>query len=109
MFGWAIELPVLRIGYNSATDYDRLFHAKGTWIAELQFNLQSVGEFLFGRGGRTTAPIETNTVKQKNKQAAPQNSDITLPASSQTQAPLTATGVRYEKVDAGATQTQGGK
>ena len=109
MFGWAIELPVLRIGYNSATDYDRLFHAKGTWIAELQFNLQSVGEFLFGRGGRTTAPIETNTVKQKNKQAAPQNSGITLPTSLQTQAPLTATGVRYEKVDAGATQTQGGR
>ena len=112
MFGWAIELPVLRIGYKSATDYDRLFHAKGTWIAELQFNLQSIGEFLFGRGGRVTAPIETNTTKAKNKKEEPKGSTIQLPtASSQASAPLTATGIRYEKADGAANggNSEGGK
>ena len=98
MIGWAIELPVLRIGYNSAYEYDRMFHARGTWIAELHFNLESVGDMMFAKNGRRAAPLETNQIKRKN--TPPKPGSDTMPLTGSSEAPsktITAKGVRYEK------------
>ena len=97
MFGWALDAPILRIGYNSASDYDHLFHARGTWIAELHFNLQSVHDMLFAKNGRQAAPLETTQIKRKN---TPDKGSSTMPLNGNSAEPtktLTATGVRYEK------------
>ena len=100
MFGWAVEVPVLRVGYNSSYEYDRLFHAKGTWILEFHFNLGMIDDKMFAKGGRQEAPLETKQVKKKN---TPNNSAETIPLtgnSSASEPPvktITAKGVRYEK------------
>ena len=100
MFGWAVEVPVLRVGYNSSYEYDRLFHAKGTWILEFHFNLGMIDDKMFAKGGRQEAPLETKQVKKKN---TPNNSAETIPLtgnSGASDAPvktITAKGVRYEK------------
>lgn len=106
MFGWAVEIPILRVGYNSAYEYDHLFHAKGTWIAELHFNLESVGEMMFAKNGRQAMPLETIQKKRKNTPDK-KNSTIELtPSANEAPKTITATGVRYEK---SGTSTQGGK
>ena len=101
MFGWAVEIPIIRIGYNSAYEYDRLFHAKGTFIAELHFNLGSIEKMMFAKSGRQAAPLETNQIKKKN---TPNKSAETIPlttnnasASDASTKTITAKGVRYEK------------
>jgi hypothetical protein len=110
MFGWALELPILRIGYNSSYEYDHLFHAKGTWILEFHFNLGAIDNMLFAKGGRQAAPLETQQVKKKN---TPNKSAETVPLTGDTgasEAPtktITAKGVRYEKA-APANDSQGG-
>ena len=101
MFGWAVEFPLLRVGYNSSYEYDHLFHAKGTWILEFHFNLASLDDKLFARGARKDFPLETNQVKKKN---TPNKSAETIPlttsnagASETPTKTITAKGVRYEK------------
>lgn len=98
LWGWAIELPVLRVGYNSAFDYEHLFHVKGTWTVEFQFNMHSLDNLLFGRGGAESAPIETNTINAKNRKLEPA---AAAPASTNGGVKtLEATGVRYQAAPA---------
>ena len=104
MFGWAIELPILRVGYNSAYEYDHLFHAKGTWLVEIHFNLTSIGDMMLAKSGRKAIELETTQIKKKN---TPNKSAETIPltqgqsgASETPTKTLTAKGVRYEKKSA---------
>ena len=112
MFGWAIELPVLRIGYNSSYEYDRLFRARGTFIAELQINLASIENMLFAKKARQAFPLETNQVKRKNTPNKPAETIPLTPnnagASDAPTKTITAKGIRYEKADQ-TTEPQGGK
>jgi len=107
MFGWALELPVVRVGYNAAYEYDHLFQAKGTWFVEFQFNLQSVGDMMFARTGRQNFPLETTQKKRKN---TPDKASTTIPLTGNSNASdgptktITAKGIRYEN-----SATQGGK
>ena len=110
MLGWAIELPILRIGYNAASEYDHLFHAKGTWIVEFHFNLESLNDMLFAKNGRQPVDLVTKQVKRKN---TPEKPAETIPltgaasdASGSSSKTITAKGIRYEK---SGQSTQGGK
>ena len=100
MFGWAFEMPLLRVGYNSAYEYDHLFHAKGTWFVELQFNMGSFGDAWFAKNGRKSTPLQTREIKRKN---TPDKKSEIIPLDSQNSqgadAPktITAKGIRYEK------------
>ena len=109
MFGWAFEMPLVRIGYNSAYEYDHLFHAKGTWFVELQFNMGTFGDSRFAKNGRKSTPLQTREIKRKN---TPDKKTELIPLDSQNSqganAPktITAKGVRYENA---GSDTQGGK
>lgn len=110
MLGWAIELPILRIGYNAASEYDHLFHAKGTWIVEFHFNLESLDGLLFAKNGRQPVELETRQVKRKN---TPEKPAETIPltgaaegSSGTASKTITAKGIRYEK---SGQSTQGDK
>lgn len=106
LWGGAIEFPFIRFGYNSAYEYDNLFHAKGTFIVEIQFNLGSVDGFLFARGGTRSAPLETSKVEKKNKELPDSGDGLIhldkMDSSTGTKSKtIDAKGVRYEKVDGG--------
>ena len=97
MFGWAVDLAILRIGYHAANEYDHLFHARGTWIAEIHFNIESLNDMLFAKKGRQAAPLETQQVKRKN---TPDKGSSTMPLTAPAGEPtktITAKGIRYEK------------
>ena len=100
MFGWAFEMPLVRVGYNSAYEYDHLFHAKGTWFVELQFNMGSFGDALFAKNGRKSTPLQTQEIKRKN---TPEKKSELIPLDSQNSQganaskTITAKGIRYEK------------
>ena len=97
MFGWAVELPLVRVGYNSAYEYDHLFRAKGTWFVQFQFNLQNVGDMMFARNGRQATELVTTQKKKKN---TPDKKDSTIqlnPSAGDAPKTITAKGIRYEK------------
>lgn len=111
LWGGAIDFIVLRLGYNSAFDYDNMFGAKGTFIAEIHVNLGAIGGSRFGRGASKAAPMETS---QKNadlrrfmKAYAEQQKAPTVDA--QGNKVIQAKGIRYEKVGTpGTTSNEGG-
>ena len=110
MLGWAVEMPILRVGYNAANEYDHLFHAKGTWILEFHFNLESLNDMLFAKNGRQPVDLVTKQVKRKN---TPEKPAETIPltgaaegSSGTASKTITAKGIRYEK---SGQSTQGGK
>lgn len=107
MFGWAVELPVIRVGYNAAKEYDRLFHAKGTWILEFHFNIESLGDLMFAKNGRQAMELDTKQIKKKN---TPNKTESTIPLGTSGDAPktITAKGIRYEKSNQEPSK-QGGK
>ena len=96
LWGGAIDLLFVRFAYNAAYDYDNFFGAKGTFLAEIKFNLATVDGWLFGRRAPRSAPMETDIIKQKDNGAT--KSEIT-PLNSGSGAPKTieAKGIRYEK------------
>ncbi|MCQ2101744.1 MAG: hypothetical protein MJY98_00770 [Fibrobacter sp.] len=95
LWGGAIDLLFVRLAYNSAYDYDNFFGAKGTFIAELKFSLAALDGFLFGRGAAKTAPLETEILKEKNKQ--PSSLDGTMSPNPNGAKSIEATGIRFEK------------
>ena len=100
MFGWAVDLAILRIGYNAANEYDHLFHARGTWIAEIHFNIESLNDMLFAKKGRHAVPLETKQIKKKNTPDKPAETIPLTGKAGESEAPvktITAKGVRYEK------------
>ena len=103
MFGWAVEFPVLRVGYNAANEYDHLFHARGTWILEFHFNIESLGDMMFAKRGRQPATLVTDQIKRKN---TPEKGPETIPLTpaSEPSKTITAKGIRYEKA-----ASEGGK
>ncbi|WP_407457624.1 hypothetical protein [Fibrobacter sp.] len=96
LWGGAIDLLFVRFAYNAAYDYDNFFGAKGTFIAEIKFNLATVDGWLFNRGAARSAPLETDIIKQQSKGA--QKSEITpLNSDSGTPKTIEAKGIRYER------------
>ena len=97
LIGGAIDLLFVRLAYNAAYDYDNFFGAKGTFIAEIKFNLATLDGKLFNRGAAKSAPMETNFIKQMDKMQ--KHGEIT-PLNSRSGEPKTieAKGIRYEKV-----------
>ena len=112
LWGGAIDFFVLRLAYNSAFDYDNMFRAKGTLIAEIHFNLGSIDGQFFGRGAPKPAPMETTKsqfdLKKFMKKRIEQNQGI-IKTDSQGNKVIEAKGIRYEKSDAGSTSAEGGK
>lgn len=98
LWGGAIDLLFVRLAYNSSYEYEHLFHAKGTFIAEIKFDLAMVDGFLFNRGAARPAPMEASVFSRKNKDTNPEFKGKTLEAS----------GIRYEKTGAPAA-SEGGK
>ena len=112
LWGGAIDFLFIRLGYNSAFDYENMFHAKGTFIAEIKFQIGSVERKFFGRGATKAAPMETTQsqfdIKKFMKNRAEQNqSQPTI--DSDGHKVLHAKGIRYENADASeSTSSEGG-
>ena len=112
LWGGAIDFLFIRLGYNSAFDYDNMFRAKGTLIAEIKFQIGSVERNFFGRGAAKAAPMETTQsrfdLKKFMKDRAEQNQgQPTIDA--QGNKVIHAKGIRYEKADAvETTSSEGG-
>ena len=112
LWGGAIDFLFIRLGYNSAFDYENMFHAKGTFIAEIKFQIGSVERKFFGRGATKAAPMETTQsqfdLKKFMKNRAKQNqSQPTI--DSDGHKVLHAKGIRYENADASeSTSSEGG-
>lgn len=100
LWGGAVDLLFVRLAYNSSYEYDRLYHAKGTFIAEFKFSLATIDGMLFNRGAPQSAPMETMKVNKKNKTSDGKNSDLNRNSGTKT---LEAKGIRHEN-----TATQGG-
>lgn len=111
LWGGAITLPFFRFAYNSAFDYDNMFHAKGTFIVEFQFNIGSLDGQFFGRGATKPAPMETTRrqfdLKKFMKTQAERNSQNLPTVDSNGNKVIHAKGIRYEKSDATG-NTEGG-
>lgn len=98
LWGGAIDLLFVRIAYNSAYEYEHLFNAKGTVIAELKFSLGTLDGALFGRGAPQSAPMETLRLEKKNKDTPPEGKGLMEKGTDKV---LEAKGVRYEKDNGG--------
>ena len=70
LWGGAIDILFIRLGYNSVFDYENMFHAKGTLIAEIKFQIGAADGKFFGRGAAKPAPMETtqNSYWRKQKE-----------------------------------------
>ena len=113
LWGGAIDILILRLAYNSAFDYDNMFGAKGTFIAEIHLNLGSIGGKFFGRGAAKAAPMETTDrridLKKSLKVLSEQHNLGGTKVDAQGNKVIEAKGIRYEKVGAPeTTSTEGG-
>ena len=110
LWGGAIDLLFLRLGYNSAFDYENMFHAKGTLIAEIKFNIGAADGKFFGRGATKAAPMETTKsqfdLKKFLKTQTEQNTGKTI-FDAQGNKVIQAKGIRYENI--GSSNNEGGK
>ena len=113
LWGGAIDLVVLRLGYNSAFDYDNMFGAKGTLFAEIHLNLGSIDGKFFGRGAAKPAFMET--VQKSRDPNKGLKTDLewrnqgTPTVDAQGNKVIHAKGIRYEKVGTpGTTSNEGG-
>lgn len=93
LWGGAIDLLFVRMAYNSSYEYERLFHAKGTFILEFKFDMATIDGFLFSRGAAKSAPMETVKFDASKKKNFPQK----LENGGAEKQPLSAKGIRYEK------------
>ena len=90
-----------------AFDYDNMFGAKGTFIAEIHLDLGSIGGKFFGRGAAKATYMETSQRKvdlHKFMKAYSEQQKLNTTVDAQGNKVIEAKGIRYEKVDA----TQGG-
>ena len=113
LWGGAIDILILRLAYNSAFDYDNMFGAKGTFIAEIHLNLGSIGGKFFGRGAAKAAPMETTDrridLKKSLKALSEQHNLGGTKVDAQGNKVIEAKGIRYEKVGSPeTTSTEGG-
>ena len=113
LWGGAIDILILRLAYNSAFDYDNMFGAKGTFIAEIHVDVGSIGGKFFGRGAAKPATMETVQKTRDPNKGLRTDSEIrnlgTSTVDAQGNKVIHAKGIRYEKVGApDATSTQGG-
>ena len=108
LWGGAIDIFILRLAYNSAFDYDNMFGAKGTFIAEIHIDLGSFDGKFFGRGASKAAPMETSNKRydlQKFMKMHAEQQKLGAPTvDAQGNKVIEAKGIRYEKVDGSATQ-----
>lgn len=107
LFGGAIDILFLRIGYNSATDYDNLFHAKGTVTVDIKFSMSAVDGFFFGRKAAKPAPMETVTQNLNLRNLTTDHRKINGGISESAPKTIEAKGIRYE--NSGDTSSNGGK
>ena len=111
LWGGAIDLLFLRLGYNSSFDYENMFHAKGTLVAEIKFHIGATDGKFFGRGAAKPTPMETTKsrfdLKKFMKSRAEQDSE-TPTIDAQGHKVIHAKGIRYEKVGAPETTSNEG-
>jgi len=103
LWGGAVDFLFVRIAYNSAYEYEHLFNAKGTVIAELKFSLGTVDGYLFGRGAPQSAPMETLRLERKNKDTPPEGDGLMETGTKV----IEAKGLRYDKPDSGSSSKGG--
>lgn len=113
LWGGAIDFFILRLAYNSAFDYDNMFRAKGTFIAEFHIDLGAFEGKFFGRGAAKAAPMETSNknfdLNKFMKVRAEQQNLGSTKVDAQGNKVIEAKGIRYEKIDAGSTSNEGGR
>ena len=99
LWGGAVDLLFLRLAYNSSYEYEHLYRAKGTFIAEFKFSLATIDDFLFARGAPKSAPMETMKLEKKNKDNWKKDDGKIHLDQATGSAPKTldATGIRFEK------------
>lgn len=97
LFGGALDLLFLRIGYNSATDYDNLFHAKGTVTVDIKFSMSAIDGFFFGRRAAQPAPMETVSRNLNLRNLTTDHKVIKGGISESEGKTIEAKGIRYEK------------
>jgi len=111
LWGGSIDLLFLRFGYNSAFDYENMFHAKGTFIAEIKFQIGSMERQFYGRGAAKAAPMETTQsqfdLKKFMKNRAEQNQGQPS-IDTEGRKVIHAKGIRYEKAAPSETTTSEG-
>ena len=113
LWGGAIDIFILRLAYNSAFDYDNMFGAKGTLIAEIHIDLGAFGGKFFGRGAPKAAPMVTSSktvdLQKLMRARAEQQNMVTPTVDAHGNKVIEAKGIRYEKVGTPeATSTEGG-
>ena len=113
LWGGAIDLFFIRLGYNTVFDYENMFHASGTFIAEVKVNLGSIGGRFFGRGAAQAAPMETTDrridLKKSLKALSEQHNLGSTKVDAQGNKVIEAKGIRYEKTgSSGTTSNEGG-
>jgi hypothetical protein len=59
--GGSLEMPFLRLAYNSPQDYRNFFGAKGFFAVELRLSLNNADDQIFGLGGTQNAPMEKSS------------------------------------------------
>lgn len=97
LWGGAIDVLFLRIAYNSSYEYERLYHAKGTIIAEVKFDMATIDGFLFSRGASRSAPMETLNIERKNKDVDVREKSV-MEKNKNGSDVIEAKGIRYEKI-----------
>lgn len=107
LFGGAIDILFLRIGYNSATDYDNLFHAKGTVTVDIKFSMASIDGMFFGRKAAQPAPMETVNHNLNLKKFMTDHKITNGGAVNSETKTIEAKGIRYE--NSGDASFNGGK
>ncbi len=116
LWGGAIDLLFVRFAYNAAYDYEHLFGTKGTFVAEIKFNLATVDGLLFNRGAARSAPLETNVIKMDQSSKQSEITPLNADKSGATKT-IEAKGIRYEKPNSASNggavsspaSTEGGK
>lgn len=93
-WGGGVSFLFFRLAYNHSGDIERLFGTKGTFIAEVSFQLGATETQFFAKNAAKSAPMETST-----KTRHEQGSGYQKPGANEPLSDFTVTGIRREKIE----------
>ncbi|MCL2284104.1 MAG: hypothetical protein FWC26_12380 [Fibromonadales bacterium] len=67
-FGGGITLPILRVAYNHANDYEAFFKSRGLWIVEIRLAIGTSGDSFFALNAPKPAPNEISQTPVKKQE-----------------------------------------
>jgi len=71
-FGGGITLPVLRVAYNHANDYETFFKSRGLWTVEIRLAIGKSGDSFFALNAPKAAPTEISRAPVKKREFNPE-------------------------------------